>query len=314
MFEDNEVFIHVGIPKTATSFFQKIVFPRISNIKFISNPYTQLNTAFNMIQYADDTLYDDQVVIKELSRYSEFKKILISEESFSGSIANLMGGNRTQNAKRLQKLFPKARIILFIRGQKDILYSAYNQYVKTHHGKRRMGHYFRFANLNDIYTTNKKATNDSFMNFAPNHSHIELFKYYALIKLYKSLFEQVDVFLYEDFCSNPQKIMDRFEAIFKENINDKSTINFAEKVNRSLEKKEIEKHLFYNKSRFLFRKKKISDFFFFLNKIKYSNKILQKENDFNESMIKNYFREDNRKIIEEFPEIKMDRYPEKYDL
>ncbi|NVO03696.1 MAG: hypothetical protein HXX09_13450 [Bacteroidetes bacterium] len=316
MLEDNEVFIHIGLPKTATTFFQKEVFPRIQNIKLIQTPFTQYNEAFNSIQYADETIYNEDVVKEELAKYKEFKKILISEESFSGATLSINGLNRSQNANRLKKLLPNARIILFLRGQKNILYSMYNQYVRTHNGTRRLGLFFRFPTANSFYFRENfnELTKESFINFLPNHSHLDLFKYYNLIKLYKSLFEKVDVFLYEDFCLNPNDTLISFESIFKEPILNPETINFEKKTNNSVKKEQIERQIFFNKTNFIFRKKNIANLFFFIYRLKFNSSFLEKETEFINKTIKNYFKEDNKKIIQEFKEIKINSFPENYDF
>lgn len=314
MLEDSEVFIHIGLPKTATSFFQKIVFPKIPNIKLIATPYTQYNTAFNMLQYADDTIYDENIFKDELDGYRDFKKILISEESLSGSVANLIGINRSQNAHRLKNVLPNARIILFLRGQKSILYSVYNQYIKTHYGTRRMGQFFRFHNLSDFYFTEKERRKQvlPLIHFLPHHSHLDLFKYYNLIKLYKSLFKNVDVFLYEDFCIDPQNTISRLENILNESIPELQLQELTGKTNSSLTKKELEKKIFYNKVRFILRSRNVANCFYFIHKIKYNNSFLNKENEFLQKTIQDYYEEDNKKIIHEFPEIKLKKHPKDY--
>ncbi len=55
-----KAFIHVGLPKTATTFLQEKIFPRLSNTTLISRPYTQQSKAFNQLQYADDCHYDSE--------------------------------------------------------------------------------------------------------------------------------------------------------------------------------------------------------------------------------------------------------------
>ena len=129
-----KIFIHIGLPKTATTFFQEIVFPNIPTVYYIGRPYTQGNYAFNLLQYADDVLYNPSFLKEELSLIensaSRKEFILISDELFYGyPLYNFI--NRSSIAKRLSETIPDAEIILFLRNQEDLILSLYNQYIKA---------------------------------------------------------------------------------------------------------------------------------------------------------------------------------------
>ncbi|GGA24450.1 hypothetical protein [Okeania sp. KiyG1] len=119
-------FIHVGLPKTATTFLQDKIFPRLNNTTLISRPYTQQSKTFNQLQYADDCYYDPEEIKKEIGKIAA-SKILISDEIFCGTNLTI---NRTLIVRRLKQAFPQAEIIIFLRGQQSLLMSSYNQAVK----------------------------------------------------------------------------------------------------------------------------------------------------------------------------------------
>ena len=62
--EIKKKFIHVGLHKTATTYLQNYIFNNIENFELVTRPYTQHNKAFNMMQYADDTMYNENLVFE----------------------------------------------------------------------------------------------------------------------------------------------------------------------------------------------------------------------------------------------------------
>lgn len=219
--KDRRIFLHVGLQKTASTYLQEIVFPRLDGIAFIGRPYTQENRAFNSLQYADTALYDESIVREEFSEIEREldtnQPLLISDELFSGySFYNLI--NRGFVAERLSHIVPGAEVILFLRNQVDLIMSLYNQYVKmgwvsgqldetflhkpghgfTHHewiaGKREWNLQNRFISHQSVFST-------------------EHFRFSKLYNLYSRLFANVHVFLYEDFKNNPDDSLRRLASI-----------------------------------------------------------------------------------------------------
>ena len=112
----SKIFIHVGLPKTGTTYLQKYVFPKIKNITYVS----PLNTS--MPNYILSVETDD-------------KPILISDEYLS--IHHFIDAKGHLHPSRytildnLKKLFPDANIILVLRKKEDWLNSFYVQYLKS---------------------------------------------------------------------------------------------------------------------------------------------------------------------------------------
>lgn len=127
-----KVYLHVGLQKTASTFLQNKLFPNVSGISYVGRPYTQESDAFNSLQYADDALYSSDALAKELKLIKQNignTPLLISDELFSGYLFYGMI-NRCIIASRLGEIIPEAEVILFLRGQADLIDSLYNQYVK----------------------------------------------------------------------------------------------------------------------------------------------------------------------------------------
>ena len=89
-----KIVIHVGIPKTASTYLQTTYFPHLKGITYIGRPYTQINKAFNSLQFDDDSFFsltEFQSEIEHIRKYSdENDTILISDELFNGNALYLL--------------------------------------------------------------------------------------------------------------------------------------------------------------------------------------------------------------------------------
>lgn len=110
-----KVTIHIGMPKTGSTWLQNFILPSVKTI---------------------------DVCYKESFRYSMLKwtekALLLSYENYAGyphkSYARGLDGwmnTRLRSFKNLSSLFPVADIILVVRKQSDLVKSIYNQYIKV---------------------------------------------------------------------------------------------------------------------------------------------------------------------------------------
>ncbi len=219
--------IHVGLHKTATTFLQNNVWPTIQGYTYLSRPYTQHNYAFNQMQYADESLYKKDYILKELE-YIGSTRLLLSDEAFSGKPVYFSYLNRAIIARRLQEVFPEAEIVLFLRDQKDIMLSHYSSYIKMPYGTKIIEKFFYKPQTNYTYSEYSKEpskcnisnlyynTNDYFI-------HLDCFKYSPLVELYKRLFEKCHVFLYEEFKQHKKDAFAKLGEIVEQHISIKSS-------------------------------------------------------------------------------------------
>jgi hypothetical protein len=180
----SKVFIHIGYPKTATTWLQDIFFPNITNFHFVS-----WREANRFILNSDCFAYNSKNVRNEFLRGG--CNLLISSEFFATAINSGFnyGYFSYGISHKIKDSFPDATVIIFIRRQQSLIPSAYQQYVKnggTYSFKRWLysGEVFSFEHL--IYS--------------------------RLIEHYINLFgeKQVKVFLYEDFKRNNREFMENF--------------------------------------------------------------------------------------------------------
>ncbi|BDX37704.1 hypothetical protein CYCD_10590 [Tenuifilaceae bacterium CYCD] len=192
---DNPI-IHIGYPRTATTWFQKVFYPKLKNIYFIDR-----NTLSDHLIFKDALRFNPFETKKYFIEQSLGKRIFICEELLLGGLDIGYGSGEfiLQTANKVKSVIGDAEIVVFIRNQHDVLESAYSQYIKsggTYSVEKYLGLGERF---------NRRFQNYHLFNPI-------LFDYTNIINLYVNLYgkENVYVFLYEDFCSNPNHFIDNY--------------------------------------------------------------------------------------------------------
>lgn len=121
----SELFIHVGIHKTGSTFLQRKIFPFWPDISYL-NAWGDLYSIVNQ---------------------STGDKILMSNEMFTGLPWSPSGitwrTEREQCLDTLSKIFPEAKIILFIREHSQLIISFYRQYLHEG-GTEKISDFFSF--------------------------------------------------------------------------------------------------------------------------------------------------------------------------
>lgn len=149
--QKTKYFVHIGAPRTGTSYLRKHVFPNIGNVRF----YNKLEKG----EYFSDFLAQlahagdgDEIAglsLLESARLPSHEgKVLISEEHFLWSVYHMFG-NVGSRARLLKQCFPDAKIILTIRRQPEYFVSIfrYLQTLNTTHLGRQL---HRIDNMLDI--------------------------------------------------------------------------------------------------------------------------------------------------------------------
>lgn len=200
------VLIHIGYHKTATTWFQAELFTAASSIfaPLSRSGSYQSTLAMDFFQGRDGYLlspFNDnretiEAELRELAlvRDAASGKIpVISHERLSGN-PHASGFDASVIARRLAGFFPKARIFIVIREQTQAILSSYFQFLKGG-GTQSLDSY-----LNTGY-------DGKLPGFSPHH-----FDYHALIAEYTRLFgaDRVQVLPYEMFVNDPDVFFDRF--------------------------------------------------------------------------------------------------------
>ncbi len=223
--------LHIGYHKTATTYLQECVFNNHPEIFYLGRPWLneEIRNFFVRYKFSHDLNFDPVLFKKDFEdilkrildncENKDFlvqnKKIfLISHESLHSG-PEWFGIDVTNRAKRLNTVFPFAKIIIGIRNQIDYIESNYKQYI---HLGGKLGF--------------KKFLYES---FACNYCLLPKLQYDRVISLYRNLFGNNSVYAYfqEDLKKNPERALSNImkflevspDIQFKQAITNKSQSN-----------------------------------------------------------------------------------------
>jgi hypothetical protein len=125
--EDKTIFFHVGLPKTASTFLQRNVFPNFRNIRFVKK---------------HDFKRRDKII-----EQTDHTKILLSIE------LNLDAEGGLSKVRDVAKKYPQTRPIIILRKHGSWLKSKYKYYLRKH-GNREFKDYFKFDDQGVLLTAN----------------------------------------------------------------------------------------------------------------------------------------------------------------
>lgn len=194
-------YIHLGLHKTGTKFFQHKVFPNLDKTKFIYNPPRLTQLACDLMKaFPEDADLVIREVIKEKKQLTQDypnHKIIISREILSGDLFSFYK-NSQETIGRLHKAFNDAYIIYSKRFQVDWIVSCYRESIHEHH-------YQRIEDFLSLKKINKEFVNNKFQD-------LDIHKYEAHLK---ELFnpEQLHLLYYEDFKENKLNEVDKIAKI-----------------------------------------------------------------------------------------------------
>lgn len=190
---------HIGMHKTATSWFQSRYYPRLTSHRFCDR-VTARNAILGGNAYRFDTAEARTALAIE-----DDPPLLVCDEDLSGVLHNgglLTSFLATGIAERLHAIAPDARIVIFVREQVAMAAACYHQYVREGGtaGPRR----YLFP---ESYRHLTKAR-----PFKTPRFDFCQFDYEGLIARYDALFgrDQVHVFAYEEFARDRAGFLARF--------------------------------------------------------------------------------------------------------
>ena len=181
--KDTEIFIHVGYPKTGSTFLRRKIYPNLEINRILTPSYEYL---------AEDENFKPEKYLNILAQegeFADFKKTIISQVAFSGHADGKDVYDKYLIAERLFQTFPKAKIIFVIRNQLDYLLSSYS---------------FKVI-VRGMY---RKSMSTWFKERYPEKLENQL-QYDRLVKKYSDLFgkENILVLLYEEFREQPEMFL-----------------------------------------------------------------------------------------------------------
>lgn len=124
-----QLFVHLGLHKTATTYLQVDVFPYLRDMHYINGNDRELLPWKRRMYMQDPLVFDVARARNEILGRLGGDRNLLSTEALSGSPMSQYL-DRDLILQKLKAMFPDARIILGIRAQQDIIWSLYKNYVR----------------------------------------------------------------------------------------------------------------------------------------------------------------------------------------
>lgn len=303
--------IHIGLHKTGTTYLQRCVFPYLPGYVCLTRPYTQFNRAFNRLQHADDSCYDESELKTELEAFRG-SNLIISDEALSGKQITFSDINKSMIARRLANACPDAEILLLLRDQVDNIASQYSSYVKMG-GYLKMSEFIHIPRGNYTYGDYQKGegsypskTHTPYYDSNKSCIHVDSYKYSNLVELYRSLFSKVHIFLYEDFRKNYDRAFDRMEDVFGCSVSGR----IEKKVNVALSSKRLEarrlaNHLRSSQNKYVVRALEFAFYSFTVGRnLNYRDETRE--------IVGKYFEEDNALLKKSVPQLNWSDFPNYY--
>lgn len=202
IFGMRQLLIHVGYPKTATTWLQTQLFNDSEIFEPLSNQRTRFNSLAKLFSRDEEGYFlspfrtNEENIRQETERLVQenpalrTKIAVLSNERLSGD-PHSSGFDAARIASTLPLVFPRAKVLIVIREQKSWLLSNYNQYLSVG-GTLSLERY-----LNTKYDGKRPGFSPAHADFTP------------LVRRYHREYgpENVLVLPYELFCEEPQAFL-----------------------------------------------------------------------------------------------------------
>jgi hypothetical protein len=164
------LFIHIGAPRTGTSFLRKYIFDNLKNVKFYNKENVKSKEEQEVVDFFSQLAHmgdgDELSASIENIKVPIFEsgvKIIISEEHFIWSVYHMMG-NIGSRALLLKRFFKNAKIILTVRRQPEYYLSI-----------------FKYLNNKDnSHIKNQMKSIFNMLNIYKKITHITIYKYFKI--------------------------------------------------------------------------------------------------------------------------------------
>ncbi|MFY0598038.1 MAG: hypothetical protein JXR03_00105 [Cyclobacteriaceae bacterium] len=209
--------VHVGFPKTATTFLQKEVFPYFQDVNFVG--YRRCEKVFFDMIFLDDLDYNEADIRTKFDLLANADCNLFSFESLAGAPFIYKGLGRSGIPNRLKSLGVD-KVIITIRDQVEMFDSLYRQYV-IQGGVMRFKDFINVDRKWNIYV---RAFNPDYL------------KYDGLIDKYLEVFggKNVLILRQEDLKVDEKGFIERIEEVIGKKSNEGAIEKSKNKANRSL--------------------------------------------------------------------------------
>ncbi len=221
-----KIFIHLGYPKTGTTYLQNYIFNNLTNVNYIG-----INNKFDRDLYFirksilqdDDKQFQKKISFLRTIIKKKLKKKMVNIYSDEHFLIPTDKGYK-RNIQRIKKLFLEFKnqinIMIFVRKPSDLILSIYKETIKI----KKLLKIEYFNDFLDKIKKNKLSNNDRI--FLNHYNFLETKK---IIK--KELTKKIKIYNFDDFRKNQTLFTKKFlknnnfkiNTISIQNINKNST-------------------------------------------------------------------------------------------
>lgn len=295
--------IHIGMPRCASTFFQREVFSKLEGFHFYGVEATYYSNTFQRLLYQDDSEWNLEAAKAFIDQLPGANRIF-SNELFNGQTAFMNAGNRSRTARRLKAIFPDAEVLLFVRNQVSLLESLYA--IAVYGGY--CGSPEAFVKIPD------KTLN---YNTFEQGEHLEPFRYSSLLETYRNLFSKVHTVVFEDFISDNSLFLNSLTAVLETELS--GPVDIQTKHNKSLSLRQMALFTALNRWKTLIDRGNFGKWLFRVKTRFIEHRIGGSKrfsfDDELEQKIAEYFRADNARLLNMAPEVnRLGNFTKSYPL
>lgn len=194
--------VHIGFPKTGSTYLQKKVFSKLKNVKVIGQPRRSSNRLIDNFILKITDLEKFEYNNCDINKDFEFltkgeKNIIISEETFATGSSHNGNVCRFQISQRLFNICNDFTIFIVVRKPVDLIKSVYKQKIKFDN---------KFSlSINDWIEIEKKR-------IGIKTSIFDTYDQTQLIKHYQSIFKNILIFNYEELETSPIEFLNKIKV------------------------------------------------------------------------------------------------------
>lgn len=219
------IILHIGLHKTSTTFLQKNFLKILIREDIEYNP-PEIMSLLELIFVNSKNIKNNILKVKKIielkKKKQKLKRIFISSERISQLFCT---NNYEKNLTIIKDIFPKAKIIIFLRYQPDWLLSCYKQSIQS-------GDCQSIENFLNYKNNKFKKAKGIYNSNGFLHTNIYKVDYTTLIEKYTKQYgeKNVHIFFFENLKKSKKKIFFEICKILKV-----GSINFVYdyKINRS---------------------------------------------------------------------------------
>lgn len=194
--------VHIGLHKTATSWFQQYVYPAAEKYRFVDRRLLR-----SVILGTPALAFDADAARRALGLDRSGAPPILCDEDLSGVLHN--GGLSARFAvmavaQRLHAVAPDAQVVIMVRAQPTLAASTYQQYLREGGTASPLRYLFPEEYRHLGHARPLKAPRFDFSSM----------DHHLLVEHYDRLFgrENVQVFAYEEFVADPAAFLRAFRA------------------------------------------------------------------------------------------------------